>query len=107
MAINDILGELGNGVDGSLFADVLAIYISIRNQRVTTRALLTTTNKIDLWGAERGLSFPLSETVLMIFRKRKKKRRETIRDNTKKPNYTIQRKHPVTGNYPEQQIKQR
>ena len=27
MAINGILGELGNGVDGSIFADDLAIYI--------------------------------------------------------------------------------
>ena len=38
VAINGILGELGNGVDGSLFADDLAIYITTRNQRVAARA---------------------------------------------------------------------
>ena len=31
MAINGILGELGNVVDGSLFADNLAVYITTRN----------------------------------------------------------------------------
>ena len=41
IAINDILKELGNGVDGSLFANDLAIYISTRNLRVATRALQT------------------------------------------------------------------
>ena len=39
VAINGILGELGNGVDWSLFADDLTIYITTRNQRVATRAL--------------------------------------------------------------------
>ena len=35
MAINGILEELGNGVDGSLFADDQAIYISTRSQSPT------------------------------------------------------------------------
>ena len=39
VAINGILGELGNGVDGSLFADDLAIYITTKNQKVAARAL--------------------------------------------------------------------
>ena len=39
VAINGILRELGNGVDGSLFTDDLAFYITTRNQRVTTGAL--------------------------------------------------------------------
>ena len=34
VAINDILNELRNGVDGSLFADDLAIYTTTRNMRV-------------------------------------------------------------------------
>ena len=38
VAINGI-GELENGVDGSLLANDLAIYITTRNQRVAIRAL--------------------------------------------------------------------
>ena len=64
--INGILGELGNGVDGSLFADDLAIYITRRSQRVASRALQGVTNKLDAWTAERVLS----KTVKMTFRKR-------------------------------------
>ena len=39
VALNDISGKLRNGVNGSLFADDLAIYITTRNQRVAARAL--------------------------------------------------------------------
>ena len=39
VAINSILGQLGDGVDGSIFADDLAIYITIRNQKVAAKAL--------------------------------------------------------------------
>ena len=45
--INGILGELGNEVNGSLFADDLAIYITTKNQRVTSRALQGVINKLD------------------------------------------------------------
>ena len=38
VTINSILGELENGMDGSFFADDLAIYIKTRNQRVVARA---------------------------------------------------------------------
>ena len=47
VAINGILGEFGNGMAGSLFADNLAIHITTRNQRVATRALQGATNKLD------------------------------------------------------------
>ena len=49
IAINNILKELGNGADGSLFADYLKIYITTKNLRVRTRALQTTTNKLETW----------------------------------------------------------
>ena len=39
VTINGILGELGNVVDGSLFADDLVMYITTRNQKVAARAL--------------------------------------------------------------------
>ena len=39
VAINGILGELGNRMKGLHFADKLAIYITARNQRVASRAL--------------------------------------------------------------------
>ena len=39
VAINGILGELGNGVTRSLFPDNLAIYITTRSRRVASRAL--------------------------------------------------------------------
>ena len=39
VVINGILGELGNEVDGSLFADNLVVYITTKNQRVATKAL--------------------------------------------------------------------
>ena len=46
-----LLGELGNGVDGSLFADDLTIYITTKNQRVATRALQGVTNRLEVWAA--------------------------------------------------------
>ena len=52
VAINEILGELGHGVHGSLFADNLAIYIT-RSQRVESRALQGVNNKLDVWPAVR------------------------------------------------------
>ena len=48
VSINEILGELGNRVDGSLFADDLAIYITTKNQRVATRALQGVTNRLEV-----------------------------------------------------------
>ena len=57
VAISGILEELGNGVNGSLLTDDLVIYITTRNQRVTTRALQGVTNKFDKWAAKRGLIF--------------------------------------------------
>ena len=65
VAINGILG-----VDGSLFADDLAMCISARNQKVATRALQGVTNKLDAWAAERGLTFSPNKTVSMMFGKR-------------------------------------
>ena len=65
VAINDILNKLGNRVDGSLFADDLAIYATIRNIRVQT-----TTNKLEKWVTEKGLKFSPNKTTMMIFRKR-------------------------------------
>ena len=78
VAINGILGELGNGVDGSLFADDLAIYITKRSRRAAFRALQGMTNKLDEWAAERGLIFSPSKIVRMSFRKRKKRNEESI-----------------------------
>ena len=70
VTINSILGELGNGLDGSLFADDLEIYITIRNQRVATKVLQGVTDKLDVWTALRGLTFSPNKTVSMTFRKR-------------------------------------
>ena len=81
IAINDILKELGNGVDGSLFADDLAIYITTRNLRVATRALQTMTNKLETWATERVLKFSMT----MVF----KKRRGTNGNHVGKPNHTL------------------
>ena len=67
VAINGILGELGNGVNGSLFADNLAIYITTKNQRVATRALQGVTNRLEAWAAERDLTFSTSKTISMSF----------------------------------------
>ena len=72
VVINGILGELRNGVDESLFADDIAIYITTRNQRVPNRAMQGMINKLDAWTAERGLAFPPSKSESMTFRKRKK-----------------------------------
>ena len=47
VAINDILGELRNGVDGLHFADDLAIYFTTRNQRVASRVFQVGTNKLN------------------------------------------------------------
>ena len=47
VAINGILGDLGTGVDGSLVADDMAIYITTRSQRVASRTSQGITNKLD------------------------------------------------------------
>ena len=62
----NILGEVGKSMDASH----LAIYITTRNQRVVKTTLQTTTNKIDAWTSESCISFSLSKTVIMAFRKR-------------------------------------
>ena len=70
VAINGILGRLDNGVDGSVFADDLTIYITRSNQRVASRTLQGVTNKLDAWAAERGLTFSPNKIASMIFRKK-------------------------------------
>ena len=67
VAMNGILGELGNGVDGSLFADGLAIYITTRNQKVATRALKGVNQKAGCMGSGEGVA---------IFPPLKKKKKE-------------------------------
>ena len=74
VAIN---GILGNGVDGSLYADDLPIYIMKKNQRVAAKALKGVTNKIGAWAAEKGLTFSTSKTVNIVFSKRRKKKKRT------------------------------
>ena len=66
VAINGILGELRNGVNGSLFADDLA------------RPLQGVTNKLHAWAVERGLSFSTSKKVNIVFRKRRKRNKEPM-----------------------------
>ena len=70
VAIHDILKKLGNGVDGSLFADNLTIYITTKNQRVAARALQGVTNKLDAWAVEKALTFFPNKTVSTKCRKR-------------------------------------
>ena len=69
------MGELGNGVKGSLYTDNLAVYIITRNWKIATR-VLQTTNKIDVWASQRGLLFSPSKTVTMALRKMKQKRNQ-------------------------------
>ena len=78
MAINGILGELGNGMDHSLFANDLAIYITTKNQKVATRALQGVTNRLKAWAAERGLTFSTRKTISMTFRKRRKRNEKPL-----------------------------
>ena len=71
LAINGLLGELGNGVDGSLLADDLTIYITTRNQRVAARALQVVTNKLNAWAVEKGLTLSSNKkTSKHVFRNR-------------------------------------
>ena len=65
-------------MDGSLFADDLAMYITTRSKRMASRALQGVTNKLDAWAAEMGLIFSPSKTVSMTFRKRRKRNEEPI-----------------------------
>ena len=58
-------------MDGSLFADDLAIYITTRSKTVASRALQGVTNKLDARAAEKDLTFSSSKTVSMTFKKRK------------------------------------
>ena len=81
VATNGILGELGNGVDGSLFADDLEIYITARSPRMASRALQGVTNKLDAWAAERSLTFSPSKTINMTFRKRNEEPIEILLKN--------------------------
>ena len=70
VVINGILGELENGVDGSIFAD-LAIYIITRSQRVTFRALQEVTYKLDAWAAERSDLFLHQNSKHYIYKDKK------------------------------------
>ena len=84
MAINDILRELGNGVNGSLFTNDLAIYIITRHQRVAIIILQTTTNKTDAYATQSYLSFSPNKTVTMTVtmtfsKKEKKEKRDQLR----------------------------
>ena len=54
VAMNGVLGELGNRMHGPLFTYNLAIYASTRNRRVAARALQGVTNKLDAWAVERN-----------------------------------------------------
>ena len=81
VAINGILGELGNGVDGPLFAYDLAIYIAARIQRVASRVLQEVPKMFNAWAAERGLTFSTSKTVTMTFKKRNKEPIEIMLKN--------------------------
>lgn len=65
--MRDLLEELGNGVDGSLFADDLAIYTTAKKPKRGTRVLET-------WVAERGLKFSITKTLSMVFRKGKREK---------------------------------
>ena len=67
-------------MDGSLFADDLAIYIT-RNQRVAARALQGVSNKLDAWAAERGLTFSPNKTASMAFKKKNKEPLEIMLRN--------------------------
>ena len=81
VAINSILEELGNGLDKSIFADNLTMYITTRNQKVATRVM-----KVRCMTVERGLIFSTSITVNIIFRKRNK---EPMEITLKKPNHIM------------------
>ena len=76
VAVNSILGELGNGVDGSLFADDIAIYCISQqeNKRMAGRALQKVTNKLDACTADKGLILSTSKTINMTFRKGRKRK---------------------------------
>ena len=43
----------GNGVDGSLYADDLAIYITTNSHKVASTALQGVTSKLDAWAPDR------------------------------------------------------
>ena len=49
-----------------------------KNQRVATRALQGITNRLEVWAAERGLTFSTSKTISMTFRKRRKGNEEPL-----------------------------
>ena len=54
VAINGILGELGNGVDGLLFSDDLAINITTKTHGVASRALQRVTKQVGCLGSRKG-----------------------------------------------------
>ena len=61
-------------MDGLIFADNLAKYITTRNQSVAARALQGVTNKLDAWVAERVLILFTSKTVNIVFIKKEEKK---------------------------------
>ena len=95
VAIISILAELGNGIDRSLFADGLSIYITTRNQKAAPRALKEVANKLDAWAMEKELAFSNCKTINVIFRKK---------NHIKKLNCTLQLKYPVIGDDPRHQM---
>ena len=60
-------------MNGSIFPDDLAIYITTRNQRIATRALKGVNNELDEWAVESGITFFSKKPINMIFIKKQKR----------------------------------
>ena len=90
MAINGIQGELGNRVDGSLFADNLMIYITTRvGDQSTTRCY----QQVKCINSRQRTNILHKQNNKHYIQKEKKQKPGT-NDNIK-PNHTLQGKYPV------------
>ena len=65
LAINDILEDIENRVNGSLFADDLAIYITTRNQSIAG-----SDQQVECMGSTDGSDLSPQQNISKIFRKR-------------------------------------
>lgn len=72
IAINDISECLPHSVDGSLFVDDFAIYITTKNTKIAKGLLSKCLRNLEKWSLKTGFTFSISKTTAIIFTRKHK-----------------------------------
>ncbi|MEO1419306.1 MAG: reverse transcriptase domain-containing protein, partial [Bacteroidota bacterium] len=72
VAINDIVKQVSNDVQCTLYVDDFTIFISSRNEAHSSRVIQTSINRINEWTKSKGFKLSAEKTAAIKFEKRKK-----------------------------------